>query len=268
MYSRLLEEYPLQEYLSHETIVDRFGHVASIYGGRVALTSHNGEALTYQELDELSDRVASALVSTLGPRNVPIALMFDHSIEQVISILGTLSELSPDTAILEYKNLVEHPLINFEKHVTPGSGAGIYFTSGTIKQPKGIQRTHRQILHRVWFSSKLCKLGPEDRISGIRQCGLGRCGRLSGSDQGNSVQSGRTHRYPVDAGGESDHSRTPIVFYQCHRPFSKSRHEVTPNSADKIPLGPICKHIGERVVRETLVGSSEHDDRAFKFSKT
>lgn len=214
MYSRLLEEYLLQEYLSNETIVDRFGHVASMYGARVALLSPCGEKFTYQDIDKLSDRVASALVSTLGPRNVPIALMFDHSIEQVISILGTLkanktylsldtslpadqlslmaalikpaaylvanadnaldiSKQSHDMPMLEYKNLVEHPLIKFEHHVTPDSGAGIYFTSGTIKQPKGIQRTHRQILHRVWLSSTICKLGPEDRISGIRKCGLG-----------------------------------------------------------------------------------------------
>ncbi len=214
MYSRLLGEYPLQEYSSHETIVDRFSHVVSKYGTGVALTSHAGEKLTYQEIDKLSDRVASALVSTLGPQNAPLALVFDHSIEQVISILGTIkanktyfsldmslpadqlslmtavvrptaylvgkmnhsfeiSKLSVNKMVLEYSDLVDHPPVSFESLVTPDTGAGIYFTSGTIKTPKGIQRTHRQIHHRVRFSTALCKLGPGDRISGIRQCGLG-----------------------------------------------------------------------------------------------
>lgn len=56
--------------------------------------------------------------------------------------------------------------------ITADTHAGIFFTSGTIKQPKGVVRSHRDILHRTWFGVGGQPLGPGDRISGIRQCGL------------------------------------------------------------------------------------------------
>ena len=56
--------------------------------------------------------------------------------------------------------------------ITTDANAGVFFTSGTIKQPKGVARSHRDILHRAWFGVGGQPLGPGDRISGIRQCGL------------------------------------------------------------------------------------------------
>lgn len=50
--------------------------------------------------------------------------------------------------------------------------AAIYFTSGTVKQPRGVARSHRDILHRIWCGPGVGTLGPGDAISGIRQCGL------------------------------------------------------------------------------------------------
>lgn len=57
--------------------------------------------------------------------------------------------------------------------LTPDTLAGIFFTSGTISQPKGIARTHRIVLHRAWFGAGRAPFTPADAISGIRQCGLG-----------------------------------------------------------------------------------------------
>ncbi|MBX3010667.1 MAG: AMP-binding protein [Caldilineaceae bacterium] len=57
--------------------------------------------------------------------------------------------------------------------LTPDTLAGIFFTSGTISQPKGIARSHRIVLHRAWFGAGTYTFSPSDAISGIRQCGLG-----------------------------------------------------------------------------------------------
>lgn len=57
--------------------------------------------------------------------------------------------------------------------LTADTIAGIFFTSGTIKQPKGVARPHRIILHRSWFGAAAEPLAPSDNISGVRQCGLG-----------------------------------------------------------------------------------------------
>lgn len=57
--------------------------------------------------------------------------------------------------------------------IEPDTIAGIFFTSGTIAQPKGVARSHRLILRRAWLSDTGYSFTPNDAISGIRQCGLG-----------------------------------------------------------------------------------------------
>lgn len=64
-----------------------------------------------------------------------------------------------------------------EKHadirIVPDAVAGIFFTSGTTSQPKGVPRTHRIIMHRTWFNTETGAFGPSHRFSGMFQCGLG-----------------------------------------------------------------------------------------------
>jgi len=57
--------------------------------------------------------------------------------------------------------------------IAPDAIAGIFFTSGTIAQPKGVARSHRLILRRAWLSDTGYTFTTNDAISGIRQCGLG-----------------------------------------------------------------------------------------------
>ncbi len=55
----------------------------------------------------------------------------------------------------------------------PDAMAGIFFTSGTTGRPRGIVRTHRTILHRIWCNAQQLKYVPGKQVSGIYQCGLG-----------------------------------------------------------------------------------------------
>ncbi len=82
--------------------------------------------------------------------------------------------------------------------IAPDAIAGIFFTSGTINQPKGVPRSHRTILHRIWFGTSLCHFGPGHHISGIRQCGLG--GGVA--DLFNALLNGATYcLYPLQTDG-------------------------------------------------------------------
>jgi amino acid adenylation domain-containing protein len=49
--------------------------------------------------------------------------------------------------------------------VDPHTLAGIFYTSGTTGQPKGVQRSHQFILHRIWLETNDYHIGPTDNIS-------------------------------------------------------------------------------------------------------
>lgn len=57
--------------------------------------------------------------------------------------------------------------------IAPDAIATIVFTSGTVKQPKGVARSHRIVLYRTWYAVGTQPFGPGHCIAGIRHCGLG-----------------------------------------------------------------------------------------------
>lgn len=50
-------------------------------------------------------------------------------------------------------------------HVAPDTLAAIFYTSGSTGEPKGVGRTHRQILHYAWSNLSLYNISPDDRQS-------------------------------------------------------------------------------------------------------
>ena len=72
-----------------QSIPDRFEKQVELYPKRLALK--DGDiSLTYQELNRASNQLAHLIIAKTNEYNGPIALLIDHGISQIITILGIL----------------------------------------------------------------------------------------------------------------------------------------------------------------------------------
>src|SRR5262245_4672536 len=69
------------------TIVERFGKIVARHGDNVAIDDGRS-ALTYRELDALTDRLARLLVDRHGPAAEPVALLYRHGAPFHVAQLG------------------------------------------------------------------------------------------------------------------------------------------------------------------------------------
>ena len=96
------------------TIVDRFDKIVALHGNRLAIDDGR-RALTYAELDEATDRLARALVDSLGVAAEPVALLYRHGSAFHVAQLGAFkagkfyasldAELAPSRLALLLENL-------------------------------------------------------------------------------------------------------------------------------------------------------------------
>lgn len=68
-------------------ILDYLDRSVSLYGEKVALSDSKNEA-TYNELNEKSDSIGSALIEKSGTKNSPVVVFIDRNIESVIAFMG------------------------------------------------------------------------------------------------------------------------------------------------------------------------------------
>jgi amino acid adenylation domain-containing protein len=71
------------------TTPTRFETVVRHYPDRLAIKVGN-RALTYNELNKAANRIARAILAIRGPGNEPIALLFEHGIDVIAALFGTL----------------------------------------------------------------------------------------------------------------------------------------------------------------------------------
>jgi amino acid adenylation domain-containing protein len=71
------------------TVVARFEAIARAHASRVAV-SEGGRRLTYADLDALANRMAHGLLRATGPGGEPVALLFEHGVPMLATLLGVL----------------------------------------------------------------------------------------------------------------------------------------------------------------------------------
>jgi len=104
----------------------------------------------------LSDLQTRLLIT--NNRNLQLSETLAQGMCQVIN----LDQLEPD-------ELTSRQTIS----VSPGSLAAVFYTSGTTGQPKGVERSHQFILHRVWFESNDYNIQADDNFSLIHHFSFG-----------------------------------------------------------------------------------------------
>jgi amino acid adenylation domain-containing protein len=62
---------------------------------------------------------------------------------------------------------------NLGLSISSDSLAGIFYTSGSTGNPKGVERDHRMVLHRTWIETNDYKICADDKISLLYSCSFG-----------------------------------------------------------------------------------------------
>ena len=178
----------------NSTIPKRFTRVAARFQQQVAVQEDH-RSLTYQGLEQVSNRIANSLLSRIGKGSEPIALLLEHGIPLISAILGvlksgkyyiTLNPNDPLERLVSILNDVNAEIVMtddsnmriangltggsrrvfsldqinldiFDQQVNleidPDELMGVFFTSGSTGEPKGIPVTHRNALHRIWVET-------------------------------------------------------------------------------------------------------------------
>jgi amino acid adenylation domain-containing protein len=76
------------EYIE-QSIPDRFEQIVRHYPHQLAVKAGD-RALTYEELNQATNRIARAILAKSGQGNEPIALLFEHGIDVIAAIFGAL----------------------------------------------------------------------------------------------------------------------------------------------------------------------------------
>ena len=72
-----------------QSMPERFEKMAATYPDRLAVKAGD-RRLTYAALNQLANRIAHAILSKRGPGSEPIALLFEHGIDIIAAIFGSL----------------------------------------------------------------------------------------------------------------------------------------------------------------------------------
>ena len=164
------------------TVIDIFNNIVNTYPNNIAIVCGNNK-ITYLDLNKKINSLANYLVSIGIEPNKPIALLFDKSIEMIISMFAILKlgcsyvPILPDEnkdrityilndcnpqCILTHNNYDAHlpitcTVVDVNKidllhnisdvycNITPNTVAYIIYTSGSTGNPKGTMVTHKNI---------------------------------------------------------------------------------------------------------------------------
>jgi amino acid adenylation domain-containing protein len=187
---------------SEDSISNRFRLTASRFASKIAVRTDTA-ALTYSELDALSNRVMWRVLASTGGSNLPVALLCSHDAFAVAGIVGILKAgavyvaLDPsfpsgrnqlvledcgtsllltdrpnlacasDFAIEGLHVALIGPSMRDERgappEVAPDQVATVVYTSGSTGRPKGVVHSHRNLLEVVRRYTNSLGIGSDDR---------------------------------------------------------------------------------------------------------
>ena len=187
--------------IENKTVVDIFEYIVQKYPNNIAITCDD-ISVTYQELNKKINVLANRLSTLNITKNTPIALLFDKSIEMIISMFAVLKSggcyvpILPDEdnsrieyilrdckpkLILTHKDYdlyvsIQIPKINVDKlnmdsicsdkknTLSAHDVAYIIYTSGSTGNPKGTMVTHKNIcnLKASIEADHILKASPDD----------------------------------------------------------------------------------------------------------
>ena len=121
---------------------------------------------TTQDIEQLQ-----LLYKTVAPA-IMVTNATGYALAQTIAAMTDATTVNPPSIWL-LETLPESNATAPGLSIAPDAIATIVFTSGTVKQPKGVARSHRIVLYRTWYAVGTQPFGPGHCIAGIRHCGLG-----------------------------------------------------------------------------------------------
>jgi len=196
--------------ISPNSAIDLIADVARAWPDAVALSAGRSDYITYRALMAAADALAAELITLGADTDVPVGICTDRSIEHVVAMLGALRAgscflpLDPDWPIDRLAHVLDDaraPIVIAEARLmekfaapkrivlssapearrhgsasalpqpTSESLAYIIYTSGSTGEPKGVEITHRNLLHLVGWHRDAFGISDRDRASWI--AGLG-----------------------------------------------------------------------------------------------
>lgn len=89
--------------------------------------------------------------------------------------LAQAQQLAGDALQVINVEMLDPTLYNLNPQIalTPATLAAIYYTSGSTGEPKGVERTHANMLHRCWIIEQSHPVQPGDVVSMLYPCSVG-----------------------------------------------------------------------------------------------
>jgi amino acid adenylation domain-containing protein len=191
-----------QDFPADATVHSLFRSQARSTPDQVAVSSEEG-TLTYRELDELSERLAYALINRGVRAGGVVGVLAGRSLDLPVALLGILKAgcaylpLDPQAPQLRLRDLVERAsaaVVLVGRECPAGQGlpaaeisladpalyarapssplpegaaddlAYVIYTSGSTGRPKGVMVEHRSVVNRLAWMQRRYPLGPGDTL--------------------------------------------------------------------------------------------------------